>query len=152
MGSFKVTRKDLLTQWHKVVTVTQHHIHGQLSLIRAQMSPLVQRKDHSHISKFPRLPYPLDSSQVQPVIMVLVRIYWPTEERKKLASFFIGLSASASYSWMWLSLFHGSSSYRRPFLSVVPAPTDCPTMSPAAKERGTLAPDSSNTSSSPLTP
>lgn len=83
---------------------------------------------------FPRLPCPLDSSQVQPVRMALVRIFWQAEERKKLASFFTGLSASASYSWMWLCLFHGSISYRKPFLSVVPAPTDCPTVSPAAGE------------------
>lgn len=55
MGSFKLTRKDLLTQGHEVITVVQHHVRIQLSLFRAQMSPLVRRKDHGHVSESHRV-------------------------------------------------------------------------------------------------
>ena len=51
LGNFKLARKDLLTQRHEVITSIQHHIPIQFSLFRAQMSPLVRRKDHSHVSK-----------------------------------------------------------------------------------------------------
>ena len=39
------------SQQHKLSTGIQHHIPIQLSLLRAQMSPQVRRKDHSHVSK-----------------------------------------------------------------------------------------------------
>lgn len=50
-GSFKPTREGLLTQRHEVITAVQHHVLVQSLLFRPQVSPLVRREDHSHISK-----------------------------------------------------------------------------------------------------
>lgn len=95
---------------------------------------------------FPRLPCPcpLESSQVQPVKGPGEKLQ--VGRRKRLGSFFIGSSASDGHSCPWLCLFQGPISNRKPFPSVVPAPTNCPTVNPASAR--TLAPGSCNTASS----
>ena len=50
-GGYHLCFVSPASQQHKLSTGLQHHIPIQLSLLRAQTSPQVWRKDHSHVSK-----------------------------------------------------------------------------------------------------
>lgn len=62
----------------------------------------------------PRLPCPLDSSQVQPVRGTGERLH-VGRRGKKPRFFFLGLSVSDGHFWQWLGLFYSSISCRKHF-------------------------------------
>lgn len=89
---------------------------------------------------FPRLPCPLESSQVQPVRGTGERLQ--VGRRKEAKVFLPGFSASDGHFWQWLGLFYGSVSCGKPFPSWSQPPLTVPPW--IQLFRGLWLPDSSN--------